>query len=390
MTTSRLAIALLATFAPALATAGDFERVVIDDAFPGGYQVEVADVNGDGKPDVVGVGGATCAWYENPRWTKRVVSGSKQTPGIISSATRDLDGDGKAEIAVAYEFEMNQPRRGKLLLASQGKTADDPWTFTPFAEVGSIHRLRWGDVDGDKSPDLVVAPLFADSATPPDFSEGPAHVLVYKTGGSARPAGWEKGAVVELPVLHAIDAVDVDGDGKTDVLGASNRGVTLSVFHKGWVHERLAAGAPGDAPKKGSSEVHLGRLRDGRRFLATVEPWHGQSVAVYEAPAAEPSRFGPRKVIDATMTEGHALWVADVDGDGDSEIFAGYRGDGGGVLAFDHDPKTGDWTRALLDPKVAAQDLRGGDLDGDGTPDVVAIGGSTHNVVLYRSRPNRP
>ena len=38
--------------------------------------------------------------------------------------------------------------------------------------------------------------------------------------------------------------------------------------------------------------------------------------------------------------------------------------------------------------EIAAQDLRGGDLDGDGTPDVVAVGGATHNVVWYR--PRRP
>src|SRR3954451_17424623 len=84
-----------------------FDRVVIDPDFPGGYQVEVADVNGDKKPDVVAVGGSTCAWYENPSWTKRIVSAGGQTPGIISSATADLDGDGKAEIAIAYEFAMN-------------------------------------------------------------------------------------------------------------------------------------------------------------------------------------------------------------------------------------------------------------------------------------------
>ena len=31
--------------------------MVIDANFPGAYQVEVADVNGDGKPDVIAVGG---------------------------------------------------------------------------------------------------------------------------------------------------------------------------------------------------------------------------------------------------------------------------------------------------------------------------------------------
>ncbi len=56
----------------------------------------MADVNGDNKPDIVAVGGSTCAWYENPTWKKRIVTSGKQTPGIISSATADIDGDGKA------------------------------------------------------------------------------------------------------------------------------------------------------------------------------------------------------------------------------------------------------------------------------------------------------
>src|SRR4051794_27743405 len=157
------------------------ERIVIDANFPGGYQVEVADVNGDGKPDIVGVGGGTCAWYENPSWKKRVVTTPKQTPGIISSATADLDGDGKAEIAIAYEFAMNEPTKGKLLLAIQGAKPDDPWPLEPIADVGSIHRLRWGDLDGDKRLDLVVAPIFGPKAKPPTYDQDRSVIAIYYT-----------------------------------------------------------------------------------------------------------------------------------------------------------------------------------------------------------------
>src|SRR5947209_827942 len=108
------------------------DRRVIDSDMPGGYQVEVADVNGDKKPDIVALGGSTCAWFENPTWKKRIVTSGKQTPGIISTATADLDGDGKAEIAIGYEFSMNEPTRGKLLLAVQGPRADDPWKLIPI------------------------------------------------------------------------------------------------------------------------------------------------------------------------------------------------------------------------------------------------------------------
>jgi hypothetical protein len=55
---------------------------------------------------------------------------------------------------------------------------------------------------------------------------------------------------------------------------------------------------------------------------------------------------------------------------------------------YKYDPKADRWDRTVIDCDIAAQDLRGGDLDGDGTPDVVAVGGSTHNVVWYR--PKKP
>ncbi len=137
------------------------EKVVVDANFPGAYQVEVADVNGDKKPDVIAVGGSTCAWYENPTWKKRIVTGPESSPGIISSATADLDQDGKAEIAIAYEFEMNEPKRGKLLLAIQDDASGDHWRVEKIQDFSSIHRLRWGDFNGDGKLDLVAAPILA-------------------------------------------------------------------------------------------------------------------------------------------------------------------------------------------------------------------------------------
>lgn len=375
-----------------------FDRHVIDADLPGGYQVETADVNGDKKPDIIALGGSTCAWYENPTWKKRIVTSGNQTPGIISTATADLDGDGKAEIAIAYDFEMNNSGRGKILLAAQGSGPDDPWRLTPIADQGSIHRLRWGDIDGDRKLDLVAAPIFGPGAKPPRY-EGDALIVAYRRGagsgsGSGAEAAWRPHPLIKRPVIHAIEVRALPAtEGRSVVFIADNKGA--SIVGEGMITDgasftlterQLVPGAAGEVPKRGCSEIHLGKLRDGRSFLATVEPWHGTDVVVWPETEKGMLRFGARNVLDASLDDGHALWLADVDGDGDDEIFAGHRGKDHRVSMYDLDHSTGKWTRTVLDREIAAQDLRGSDLDGDGAPDIVAVGGTTHNVVWYHLR----
>ena len=384
---------LFALAVAAQARAVEFERIVIDDNFPGAYQVEVADVNGDGKPDVIAVGGGTCAWYENPSWKKRVVTTSKQTPGIISSASADLDGDGKAEIAIAYEFAMNEPTKGKLLVASQGKTLDDPWIVAEVGDVPSIHRLRWASVSHPKKLDLVVAPIFGPKARPPAFDQDRAELRVYRTGDDPKSGRWTYRNAPGGFIVHAIEVhADPTGSYGCLILSANHEGVFATVpstdpqGSPSFAAFHVFPIPPGKAPHQGSSEVHLGRFAEGRWFLATIDPWHGTRVVIRpqvdDVDRKTNIHFGPPVVIDDTLNDGHALWVADVDGDGVDEVFAGHRGKDHRVSVYDFNGKT--WVRTVLDSRIAAQDLRGGDLDGDNAPDVVAVGGSIHNVVWYR------
>ncbi len=209
----------------------------------------------------------------------------------------------------------------------------------------SIHRLRWGTIVSPvvspgsvafvKKPGLVVAPIFGPSAKPPAFDQEPAHLIIFEPGLDPKSGRWRSMRVAEAPVLHAIEVVDLGWWRRP--LGYPRGEQSGSHLYTGWAGHfgglptirdtyELAPGAPGVAPKKGASEVHLGRLKDGRKFLATVEPWHGTDVAIYTSESLKPFKLGPRTVIDSTLKEGHALWVADVDGDGDDEVFAGYRG----------------------------------------------------------------
>src|SRR5687768_14900197 len=87
---------------PALAI--DFTAQVIATDLRRGYQVVTADMNKDGRPDLVALasGMPELYWFENPSWKRHTIAGAFKEP--INLAVRDIDGDGIPEIGVAFEF----------------------------------------------------------------------------------------------------------------------------------------------------------------------------------------------------------------------------------------------------------------------------------------------
>ena len=69
-----------------------------------GYGLQLADMNGDKKTDIVLVDKDKVAWYQNPTWKKHQVSGHLTQRDHVCVAARDLDGDGKAEVAVGGQW----------------------------------------------------------------------------------------------------------------------------------------------------------------------------------------------------------------------------------------------------------------------------------------------
>jgi hypothetical protein len=194
--------------------------------------------------------------------------------------------------------------------------------------------------------------------------------------------------------MHNHWMVDLDGDGKTDVVTASQEGVSLIRRTGGgtFTQQRLGSGAPGpDEPqKRGAGEIKVGKLKGGIPFIATVEPMHGNAIVVYTRPATGEALWN-RHVLDDTLKRGHALWLADVDRDGSDELVVGHSDKGTGeipgpgVFIYDADDGSGSkWTKHVVDNGgIATEDLIVDDLNGDGWPDIVAGGRATLNVKLY-------
>src|SRR3546814_14288445 len=58
-----------------------------------------SDLDGDGKDDIVLCDAKQIAWYRNPSWEKFVIAENLTARDHVCVAARDLDGDGRAEIA---------------------------------------------------------------------------------------------------------------------------------------------------------------------------------------------------------------------------------------------------------------------------------------------------
>jgi hypothetical protein len=337
----------------------------------GGYQVVVADLNQDGKPDVIALasGMPELVWYENPTWARHVIA--RGLSRMINCVVLPAKAGARPEIVVASEFS-NQAKDSVGLVSLLRPTDDpeQPWKAEEIDRLPTSHRLRLADFAGSGFPVVINAPLTGAKASAPDYRDQTP--LVYYV-----PGEWQRHVIStdNSGIVHGIYVTDWDGDGRNDILTASFEGIHLFQFGKeGWKRTRIAAGDPAPWPKSGSSDVAVGTLGRKRRFLAAIEPWHGNQVAIY----TEEKAAWARQVIDSALVDGHTIVTADLDGDGVDEVVAGYRGKGRSVYIYRAANKTGTkWTREILDDGgIPAAACAVADFDRDNHRDIVCIGGN--------------
>ena len=84
-----------------------FRAVEIDSTVEIGYGIAIADVDGDGKPDIILADKKTIQWYHNPDWKKHIIAENLTEKDNVCVAARDLDGDGKAEFIIAHQHRFS-------------------------------------------------------------------------------------------------------------------------------------------------------------------------------------------------------------------------------------------------------------------------------------------
>jgi hypothetical protein len=172
-------------------------------AAPPGTTIGVVafDADGDCDDDVIAIGdgGAPELWFvEGETFT---AEGRFGTSAVRAAAAADIDQDGDIDVLTAVGSTLAMYKHD-----GSGRFSAAPAAITGVGFVGSATSLAFGDLDGDRSVDVVVgqaaAPLRAFHGAP---------------GGGGAFTG-APGVLVDLPVdARSLRLADADGDGSPDL-----------------------------------------------------------------------------------------------------------------------------------------------------------------------------
>jgi len=389
-----LVIGLLFWFGLGTAAAEDlspphFRAVEIDTHIEIGYGVTVADVDGDRKPDILLADKKQVVWYRNPGWEKFVIAENLTTLDDVCIAAADIDGDGKAEVAVGAQWNPGDTTNSGAvfyLIPPQDRTKK--WEPVELPHEPTVHRMRWvRDRKGEFQ--LVVVPLHGKGNQ--NGAGSGVRILSYKKPADLH-AKWETALIdSSLHMTHNLEPVKWSQTAGMELLVAGKEGVFYFFNEQDvWRSCQLFGPARGQSAFAGAGEVRSGKLRGGKMYLVTVEPMHGNQLAAYTASSPDYCHASwNRHLIDDSLKEGHALACGDLLGAGFDQVVVGWRGKDkqgkvGIKLFIPLDTEGSNWQQALLDDNgIACEDLCLADLNADGKLDIVASGRATKNLKVY-------
>ena len=355
----------------------------------------IADVNRDGKPDIV----AGTHWYAAPDFIARPVRdipqvslgfGSMDFYANNGDHIYDVDGDGWVDVISGGWTESEL-----YWYKNPGKEAlEKGWKWEPHLLVNAraeneAFKLR--DIDGDKVPEIVVfcwvrkAPLVAWKLGKTADGRPTASRILLGDGGCG----------------HGYAFGDVNGDGREDILCGVGwyEKPASDPFAKPWrFHPETAL------PTASSPWIVVDVNGDGRNDLV----WgRGHDYGVYwwqqGRPKADGTTTWKEHLIDKSWSQAHSMAWADLDGDGKGELITGkrVRGHGGRdpganepacLYYYAWDSDAAKFIRHPICPPGGGvgtgMQICAGDLNGDGRPDI-AVAGKTGTWLLINEGPEK-
>jgi hypothetical protein len=345
------------------------------------------DVDGDGRPDVLTRGSNDMLFtYRNTGKTDSAMLSVKENDlqfFMYDFALADLDGDGKQDIVYCDQdygavYYTNNSSPGAIKFVSAGHMPDRPPFF--FYEHVVI-----GDVDGDGKPDLIFTKS-SDSNVVVVYRNSTVNGVISFANGVSYTLGRSAGANC-MPYV-----ADLDGDNKPELIMTNARTNVVTVLKNNCTpgilnfgaQQNFAAGtqpmqlAVGDLDGDGLPELAVSDRDPSAGSNATVTVLQNKSTSSAIA-------FGTGQTLTAATGDiAFQSSFGDMDGDGKADLIVAT---GKTVALFPNTSAAGKvsfGTRADY-PGVAMGPIAA-DLNGDGYTDIVGVNGSS--VSLFKSLVN--
>ncbi len=163
------------------------------------------DVNSDGKADIV----CGAWWYEAPLWKKHYFREVEKIRGRFddySNQVVDIDGDQALDIvSVNYRSQSLYWSRNPGKQLGEASTTEKAWENIVIDRPGTSETGRLVDIDGDGKLDILPA--------------GTNYAAWYEFTSLDQKVQWHKHPLPDELIGHGIGAGDINGDGRLDIVG---------------------------------------------------------------------------------------------------------------------------------------------------------------------------
>ncbi len=321
----------------------EFKQQILSEAPIGAQKVLVADLDKDGDLDIL-AGAKHIIWWENIGDKNYTQHTAVQNAGsVIGMSVIDMDKDGDMDILSASYLS-----NAVFWWKNDGKQNFEKVTIDDNF-LGS-HDVAATDINQDGFLDVVAAR---------GDQKGQGEIAVWINN---KANGFEKQVIYSGLLCHSISTGDLNGDGKTDILGTQFReGVRV------WKNMGDLQFKEYFLPLKGAHEVTVSDI-DGDNMPDVLAAGYMANSIIWWKNQGD-FTFAEQKVSEEFLGA-VTVDACDIDGDGDMDIFGG--SDGAHDIRWWENTNSGEFTEhSIAGFLFKASGIGAGDIDNDGDMDIV-------------------